>query len=69
MVIVKIWLINTILLILVKVVYTLNNSITINEVNVIVTISTKESSNIVKAKNIITAPWYMDFHTQIKNVL
>ena len=41
----------------------------INDVNVIVTISTNELSNIVNAKNIITDPWYIDFQTQIKNVL
>ena len=56
------------LLISVTSIITLNSSININVVNDIDIIITNESLNKRTAKNIITADWYNDFQTQIKNV-
>ncbi len=66
---VNIWLKNTILFIFVNVVLMFKSSEIINALNVIVTILEKDFSNIQKVKSIITAPWYILFHIQIKNVL
>jgi len=53
---------------LVNSVYILSNSNIINDVNVIVTICTTDSSNNQKPKNIIIEPWNILIHIHIKNV-
>ena len=47
---------------------TFRSSEMMSDVNVIVTILTKDSSNRLMLKTMMTTPWYMLIHTQMKKV-